>query len=155
MSTKFYRNNKPNPYADIPVSISTNEDDEDDIYCPSCHCNTLVGGDDGDYFCTRCQRTVIMKQEVEVADIVESESMDSHGETLGSHLPDPNDSFHRRGRVEPQGAFKALQDKGIRLTSYTERSGDGHVTSSWNDGSNSSSSSDRKVSAPRPLRFTD
>jgi hypothetical protein len=154
MPTKYYNNNKrPNPYADIPISVSTSEEDDDE-YCPSCHCNTLVKYEDHIY-CSRCKHTFDVRQ-VEVADIIESESMDDNPEPLVSYSPDPNSRFYNRGRVQPQGAFSQLQDKGIRLTSYTERDGAGLVTSSWNDGSNSSSSSsDRKISTPRPGRFTE
>jgi hypothetical protein len=149
MSTNYFRNNnRPNPYNDI-VSISTPEDDEDE-YCPSCHCNTLVKYEDHVY-CSRCKHTFDVKQ-VDTADIVESESMDDNPEPLVSYTEDPNARFYNRGRVQPQGAFKSLQDKGIRLTSYTERDGAGRVTSSWNAGTNSSSSSDRKTSAPRPFK---
>jgi hypothetical protein len=155
--TKSYPNNtRAKEYADRPIPISTSEDDEDEeIICPSCWCNTVIRVDSGDDYCSRCKHTVKVKREVEAADIVESESMDSHNETLISNLPDPNESFYNRGKVEPQGAFKALQDRGIHVTSYTERGGDGRITRSWNEGSNSSAGSDRKVSSQRPMRFTE
>jgi transposase-like protein len=150
--TKYYsNNNKPNPYADIPISIAASDDEDEEIMCPSCRViNYQTHGVDYEYRCTRCGHTLDVKQEVEAADIVESESMDSHNETLISNLPDPLDQY-RTKRREVQGAFKTLQDKGIRLTSYTKRGGDGHVTRSWNDGSNSSSDTQRRVSAPRPM----
>ena len=118
MPTKYYSNNKPNPYADIPIFIAaSNEDDEEpEIICPYCHCNTVIRGEYNDH-CTRssCGHTFNVKQEVEAADIVESESMDSHNETLISNLPDPNESFYNRGKVEPQGAFRALIKKRISM----------------------------------------
>ena len=69
--TKYY-NNKPNPYADIPISILTSEEEPDD-YCPSCHCDTVIKEEFNDW-CTRCQRTFNVKQEVEASDIIESEA---------------------------------------------------------------------------------
>jgi hypothetical protein len=159
MPTKYYNNNnRPKPYADRPIPISTSEDDYDDgaevLICPSCRCNTVTRYDDHDH-CSRCQRTFNVKQEVESADIVESESMDSHNETLISNLPDPLDQY-RSKRHEVQGAFKTLQDKGIRITSYSQRSGEGHITSSWNErsGSSISDQGQQRRSTPRPTRPT-
>jgi hypothetical protein len=147
MSTNYYRNNnRPNPYNDI-ISISPPEDDEDE-YCPSCHCNTLVRYEDHIY-CSRCKHTFDIKQ-IDTADIVESESMDDNPEGLVSYTEDPDARFYNKGRVEPQGAFKALQDRGIRITSYIERSPSGRVTQSYSD--SSSSSSGKKASAPRPTK---
>ena len=82
--TKYYSNNnknRPNPYADAPIPISTSEDDVEEIICPSCRViNYQTHGVDYDYRCTRCGHTLDVKQEVEAADIVESESMDSLNE---------------------------------------------------------------------------
>ena len=39
-----------------------------------------------------------------------------------SYLPDANPIPKS---VEPEGTFKALQDKGIKITHYEERAGDG------------------------------
>jgi hypothetical protein len=119
------------------------------------HCNTLVDGNDNDYYCTRCQRTVIVKQEVEAADIVESESMDDNPEPLVSYTEDPDARFYKAKTPEYQGGIRALSERGsIHITSYTERSGDRRITSSWNDGSNSSDSQ-HKIRSPRPIRFTE
>jgi hypothetical protein len=158
MTTKYYsNNNRPNPYADAPIPISTSEDDyEEEIICLSCRCNTVIRGEDDD-FCTRCQRTFNVKQ-VETADIVESESMDSHNETLIANLPDALDAYNNRKKVEPQGAFAELQRKGsIRITSYTERSGSGQVTRSYSNSSGNHISSPtglQRRSAPGPTRPT-
>lgn len=51
--------------------------------------------------------------------------MDDNSETLISNLPDALDAYYRRGKVEPQGAFKALQDRGLKITNYTEKDGAG------------------------------
>ena len=158
MPTKYYSNNKPNPYADIPISITAfNEDDEDEeVICDQCQViNYQTRGAEYEYHCKHCGHTLNVKQEVEIANIVESESMDDNPEPLVSYGEDPDARFYKDKKPEYQGAFKALQDRGIHITSYTERSGDGRITSSWNDGSNSSAGSDRKMSAPRPMRFTE
>jgi hypothetical protein len=52
-----------------------------------------------------------VKQEVEAADIIESESMDSHGETLISKPPDPNDAYFKVRKPEYQGGIKSLYDR--------------------------------------------
>jgi hypothetical protein len=44
-----------------------------------------------------------------------------------SYLPDPNKAFVNKDKTEPQGVFKALQDRGIKITDYTETDGAGHV----------------------------
>jgi uncharacterized CHY-type Zn-finger protein len=147
MPTKYYsNNNKPNPYADAPVSVSTSEDDELEIICPSCRCNTVVKYEDHDH-CSRCQHTFNVRREGEVhaADIVESESMDDNPQPLVSYPEDPDARFYKAKKPEYQGAFKSLQDRGIHIISYTQRSG---------DGSNSSSDSQRRISAPRPFKET-
>jgi hypothetical protein len=153
--TKYYSNNhRPNPYADIPVPISTSEDDYDEIICSSCQViNYQVRGDDTERHCKHCGHTLDVNR-VETADIVESESMDSHNETLISNLPDASDIYNNRKKVEPQGAFKAMMDRGIRITSYTQRSGDGHVTSSFNErsGSSISGAGQQRRSTPRPTK---
>jgi hypothetical protein len=89
---------------------------------------------------------------VDAADIIESESMDSHNETLiSTAIPDPNDAYYKDKKPEYQGGIKSLYDRGIHITSYVEKSGDGRITNSWNDRSNSSSDSQRR-SAPRPFK---
>lgn len=154
--TKYSNNNiKAKEYADRPI-VATSEDDEPEEICPSCWCNTVIKGEFNDYYCTRCKHSFNVKQEVEAADIIESESMDSHNETLVSNLPDANDTYYRKSKPEYQGAFSQLQGKGIRITSYVERDGAGRVTKSYSDGSYSSSGDpQRKLSAPRPTRFTE
>lgn len=150
MSTKYYNDQHKNKNIDLPVSIATSEE-EPDIYCSSCHCNTIVKIDDNDDYCTRCQRSFYVKQEVEAADIVESESMDDNPEPLVSYAEDPNARFYKDKKPEYQGGIKSLYEKGIHITSYTERSGDGRITKSYTDRSGSSSS-DKKVSAPSPSK---
>lgn len=61
--------------------------------------------------------------------------MDDNSETLISELPDAVDAYHKIRKVEPQSAFKALQDKGIHLTSFVERDGAGRITRSYSDSS--------------------
>jgi hypothetical protein len=39
---------------------------------------------------------------------------------VSTAVPDPTDEFLNKGKVESQGAFKALQDRGIKITDYTE-----------------------------------
>lgn len=142
--------------ADRPI-VATSEEDEPDIYCPSCHCNTIVNGKDNDYYCTRCGHTFNVKQEeVGTGKIVESDNMDDNSETLISNLPDALDAYYGRSKPEYQGAFSQLQGKGIRITSYVEKDGSGRVTKSYSDGSSSSYGSDsQRKSAPRPTRFTE
>jgi hypothetical protein len=155
--TKYYsNNNRPNPYAGAPIPISTSEDDVEEIICSSCRViNYQTRGDDYQHRCKHCGHTLDVKQ-VETADIVESESMDSHNETLVANLPDANDIYHNRKKVEPQGAFKAMMDRGIHLTSYTERSGDGRVLRSYSNSSSSHTYSDgsQRRSTSRPTRPT-
>jgi hypothetical protein len=114
--------------------------------------NYQARDDDYEHSCKHCGHLLDVER-VETADIVESESMDSHNETLISNLPDASDIYNNRRKVEPQGAFKAMMDRGIRITSYTERTGSGQVTRSYSDSSHNYSS-DKKIRAPRPTRPT-
>lgn len=127
--TKWSKENtKANQYSDRPIAIATSEDDEPEIICPSCHCNTVVKVESDDY-CTRCKHTFNVKQEVEIATgkIVESDNMDDNSETLISNPPDALDAYYGRSKPEYQGAFKALQDRGLKITSYNETNGAGRV----------------------------
>jgi hypothetical protein len=156
--TKYFKDNtKAKEYADRPIAIASSEDDYEEIICPSCRCNTVVRYEDHNH-CSRCQYTFNVKQEVEAADIVESESMDSHNETLIANLPDASDIYNNRRKVEPQGAFAELQRKGsIRITSYTERDGSGRVLRSYSNSSGNHISSPtglQRRSAPGPTRPT-
>lgn len=152
--TKWYEKNHKNTgirSTDTPISIASarEEKDDADIICLSCRCNTVIRNESDDH-CTRCGHTFNVKQEVDAADIIESESMDSHNETLISNLPDALDAYYKDKKPEYQGGIKSLYDRGIHITSYVEKSGDGRITNSWNDGSNSSDSQRR--SAPRPFK---
>jgi hypothetical protein len=51
--------------------------------------------------------------------------MDDNSETLISNLPDTLDVYYNRGKVEPQGSFKALKDRVLKITNYTEKDGAG------------------------------
>jgi hypothetical protein len=51
--------------------------------------------------------------------------VDDNSETPISNLPDALDVYYNRGKVEPPGAFKALQDRGLKITNYTEKDGAG------------------------------
>jgi hypothetical protein len=45
---------------------------------------------------------------------------------VSTAVPDPTEVLNK-GKVEPQGAFKALQDRGIKITDYTETDGAGRT----------------------------
>ena len=52
--------------------------------------------------------------------------MDDNAETLVStKTPDPNEAFYNKDNIELKGAFKTLQDRGLKITSYTETDGAG------------------------------
>jgi hypothetical protein len=153
MTKHFKENIKGTHYVDRPIAIAGSEDNESEIICPSCHCNTVIRGESDDY-CTRCGHTLNVRQEeVETGKIVESDNMDDNSETLISNLPDALDAYYGRSKPEYQGAFSQLKGKGIRITSYVERDGIGRVTRSYSDGSSSSYGSDSQCrSAPRPFK---
>ena len=66
------------------------------------------------------------KDEVETGKIIESDNMDDKSETLVSTaMPDPNEAFINKDKIEPKGAFKVLQDRGLKISSYTETGPDG------------------------------
>ena len=153
MPTKYYNSTHKTGIrsTDTPIPISTARFEEvnTDIYCPSCHCNTVSRNESEDH-CYLCGHTFNVKQEVDTGNIVESDNMDDNNETLISNLPDALDAYYKDKEPEYHGGIKSLHDKGIHITSYTERTGDGHITSSWNDRSGSSDSEQRR--APRPYK---
>jgi hypothetical protein len=86
-------------------------------------------------------------------------SVKSKGPNVGgnvSYLPDANDQFmHKNDPPHIPSGLDTLQQTGrIHITSDIIRGGDGRILRSYTDGSHSSSSSDRKISAPRPTRPT-
>ena len=138
MPTKWYNENHKNTiedimYADTPISIAAARQESNDrpkVYCPECQFDTIIKDGSG-YRCTResCRHTFDIKHEdkkLQTGIIVENDNMDDNAETLVStKTPDPDQAFYNKDNIEPQGAFKALQDRGIRITSYSETDGAG------------------------------
>ena len=72
--------------------------------------------------------------------------------SLVAYAQDPNDAYYGKSKPEYRDTFKAMTDRGIHITSYTETSGDGLVTRSYSEPSNSSPDSQRNINAPRPYK---
>lgn len=118
--TKYY-NNKPDPNADIPIAISdeyTKPDNDNTQYvCSYCQCNLIKMSEEGEYYCNRCS----ISQYPDVEDVRSKSRISTplglNLEPCLSYLPDPN---LQDNNPEIEGAFKALQDKGIKITRYEE-----------------------------------
>lgn len=156
VTTKRHRN--PNNIITIEKTEYEGPEEDEILYrCPRCK-KTLILVDDatGEY---RCNRDLVpfyprKNKDIRRMDVVDIPEDPEDKEALVAYTPDANAAFHDSHKVEPQGTFKAMQDKGIHLTYYEERSGDNRLLRSFSDSSgyNSSSSGTRKVSAPAPFR---
>lgn len=160
--TSLNRGKKNN---DIPTTIDKEKyegsDEDPEYWCPYCHRNlTLVNRETGEYKCSIDEIPFYPREDDNVrrADILDIPEDPEDKEILISNTPDPLAGYYGPEKPEYQGAFKTLQDKGIHITSYTEKDGSGRIMNSWREGSNSSSGSgsgsDRKVSAPKPFRMS-
>jgi hypothetical protein len=118
-------NRKPDPYADIPISISDEytkpDNNKVEYVCDYCHCS-MAKMSDQEWYCNRC--SISQYPDVESVRIKSkiTTPMGMNLEPCLSYAPDPNPVPKH---VEPEGAFKALKDKGIRIKNYSERGGDG------------------------------
>jgi hypothetical protein len=123
--TKYY-NNKQNLDADSPIAISEEYSKPDnhgiEYVCNYCHFNLTKMSENGEYYCNRCS----ISQYPDVEDVRSKSKITTpigmNLEPALSYLPDPN---LKEANPEVKGTFKALQDKGIRITKYEERAGDG------------------------------
>jgi hypothetical protein len=125
MTYHFLSNNKTNPYAHIPISISDEytkpDNDSIEYVCNYCHCSLIKMSEEGEYYCNRC--SISQYPDVEA---VRSKSKITTPRGLNlkpclSYLADANPAPKD---IEP-GAFKALKAKGIKITRYEERDGSG------------------------------
>ena len=125
------------------------------IYCPKCQFDTVIHEENNDR-CNRisCGAIFNIKQadeKVETGIIVETDNMDVNADTLVSDkTPDVLKGYYGNSEPEYHGGLAELHSRGIHITSYTETGGDGRVTRSYSESSNSTP--DRKVSAPRPFK---
>ena len=134
MPTKWYEQNHKNEgirYADTPIPIAAARDErEDRPMCPYCWCYTVIKEEFNDRRTrTTCDRIFNIKQSdkgVETGIIVENDNMDDNAETLVSTaVPDPDQAYLNKDNIEPKGAFKVLQYRGLKITSYTETDSSG------------------------------
>ncbi|CAN5539996.1 hypothetical protein BH18THE2_BH18THE2_28500 [soil metagenome] len=127
MTTKYYSGNKPNPYADTPTPISDEytKPDTIDFMCSYCQCKLLKMSDEGEYYCNRCS----ISQYPDVEDVRSKTRITTpiglNLEPCLSYAPDPNEAFFNDNNPKPEGAFKALKDRGLKITNYTEKDGAG------------------------------
>ena len=122
--TKLY-NKKSNPYEDIPISIADQYTKEDNpqYFCSYCQRDlVLINAEDGEYYCKNCSISAYPEHEDVRSKSKITTPLGLNLEPCLSYLPDANPIPKS---VEPEGTFKALQDKGIKITHYEERAGDG------------------------------
>lgn len=119
--------------ADLPISIAAEEfegeEDKDnkEYICKHCMRSLIKIHEDGEYYCNHCSISVFP----EVEDVRSKHKLVTpiglNLEPCLSYLPDPNEQFFKDKKPEIKGGLKALQDKGVRITSYTETGSDGRV----------------------------
>jgi hypothetical protein len=122
MPTKY---SKQAPNADIPISISEEDTKPDSqiYFCSDCRRDlVLMNAEDGEYYCKTCSISSYPDHEDVRTRSRLSTPIGLNLEPCLSYAPDAN-SIPKH--VEPEGAIKALKDKGIKITHYEERGGDG------------------------------
>ena len=108
--------------ADLPIAISGEEytkPEKPRYYCNNCNYN-LVKISENEWFCNHCKSSVFPTSEEVRSKSRLSVPTGRNTDSLISYSPEPDDLT--RKPVEPQGAFKALRDRGIKITSYKEES---------------------------------
>lgn len=120
--TKHY-NNKPNPYVDTPIPISEEytrpDNDKTQYVCSYCQCN-LAKINEEEWYCNRCSLFQYPNIESVRSKSRISTPIGLNMEPLVSYTEDPDARFFKDKTPEPKGGFKALKDRGIRITSYKE-----------------------------------
>lgn len=78
-------------------------------------------------YCNRCSISFFPEQDdMRTANRVSMpKTPEENPPLVSTKVPDPNEAFLNKGKAEPQGGLKALQDKGLKITSITETGGDG------------------------------
>ena len=78
--------------------------------------------DDSEWYCNRC----CMSQYPEVEDVRSKSRITTPiGLNLEPCLPYLPDANPTPKDIEPEGAFRALKDRGLKITNYTEKDGAG------------------------------
>ena len=106
--------------ADLPIAIIGEEytkPEKPRYYCNNCRFN-LTRISDSEYFCNHCKSSAYPSTEEVRSKSRLSVPKERNTDALISYSPEPDDLT--RKPVEPQGAFKALRDRGIKITSYKE-----------------------------------
>jgi len=120
--TKHY-NKTPNRYADTPTPISDGYTKPDNIeyVCSYCQCRSIKM-DDSEWYCNRCSISQYPDVEAVRSKNRITTPIGLNLEPCLSYLPDPK---FKDNNPEIEGTFKALANKGIKITRYEERDGSG------------------------------
>jgi ribosomal protein L37AE/L43A len=107
--------------ADLPIVISGEHTKEDKkrYYCNYCQYN-LVKISDNEWYCNHCKTSAYPQHEQLRSKSKITTPIGMNLEPCLSYAPDPN---AQDNNPEIQGTFKALADKGIKITQYEERDG--------------------------------
>ena len=110
---------------DIPISLpdyTRIESDSVDHYCRYCQfkLSRLIdsSGQNPSLYCSKCLIEYPDKTEVKTKSRLSTPSKSNADDPSVSYAVEPQ---LRRKKTEPKGTFKALKDKGIRITNYSEK----------------------------------
>jgi hypothetical protein len=120
MTIKIERWKNGNPYDRITIGEEDIGVSQDKKYiCNSCNFVLTVKIDDKTWYCNRCQIEVMP----EIQDLRTDEDISvpqgPNTETLISTTPNPSYQGIRKG-PKLECSFKALKDKGLKITNYRE-----------------------------------
>ena len=110
--------------VDLPIAISGEKfegAETPELICPSCWYITKQRyGVDHEYTCNHCGHISNPAQEELRTKSKLSVRGSRDKESRVAYPKDPNEDFFNKDNIEPQGAFKALQDRGLKITTYSE-----------------------------------
>lgn len=127
--TKYYKDNfRTEIDKEVPIAIlgeKFTKKDKPRYICPECRLQ-LTRLSEEEYWCGRDHLSFYPNEDnIRTASKVSMPRTTEENPPLVAHGIDANEQYLNKDKVEPQGAFKLLQDRGLKITSYTETGSDG------------------------------
>ena len=128
--TKYYdQTTRKDKDVDIPISISGEKftkSDNPSYVCSYCRCK-LIRLSDTEYYCNKDAISFYPNEDnMRTANKISMpRTPEENPPLVSTKVPDPNEQYLNKDNMELTGAFKTLQDRGLKITSYSETGSDG------------------------------